>query len=146
MRLAPLITLTLWTFALALVHAGCESTNAPSATKANYGDGVKVSGVITYRERIALPPDATVRARLVDITKPGAPVILSEQIIKKPGQVPVPFVLTIAGKKIDPNHNYAVDAAILVGRNERWKTTQQYGVITRGNPINGLMVWVQQVD
>lgn len=145
MRFATLIMLLSFAFAIAFV-ASCATTNAARTTKVNYGDGVKVSGVITYRERIALPGDAIVTARLLDVSMPEAPVVLSEQVISKPGQVPVPFVLAVAANKIDQNHSYAIEASISVGRQERWRNAQQYGVITRGNPLNGLMIWVQQID
>ena len=144
MRHATLIMLLSF---IVFTITGCATTNAARTTKSNYGDGVKVSGVITYRERTALPANAVVTARLVDVSKAdGPPLVLSEQIINKPGQVPVPFVLTAAVDKIDENHNYAIEAVIAVNRQERWRNTQQYGVITRGNPTNGLVIWVQQMD
>ncbi len=145
MRLASLIMLLSF-IAVAVSVAGCASTNHARTTKSNYGDGVKVSGVITYRERMALPAKSIVTVRLVDVSNAATPIVLSEQIISKPGQVPVPFVLTAAADKIDPNHNYAIEASITVGGKEQWRNTQQYGVITRGNPQNSLMVWVQQID
>ena len=128
---------------LLILASGCSST---TRTRSNYRDGVKVSGVITFREKTALPPNAVVTARLVDITQPTAPMLLREVVITKPGQVPVPFVMTADPNSINENHNYAVEATIKSGRNVMWRTTQQYGVITRGNPTNGLMVWVQRVD
>ena len=127
--------------------ARCASTTAPRSSSVNYGEGVKVSGVVTYRDRIAMPKGAVVIARLVDITKADAPaIVLCEQKITAPGQVPVPFVLTADGEDLSENHNYAIDATINVGGKPRWRNTQQYGVITRGNPTTGLMVWVQKVD
>ena len=125
---------------------GCTSATAPKSTRVNYGSGIKVSGVITYRERIALPDNAVVTARLLDVSKADAPIALCEQIISNPGQVPVPFVLTVDAAKVDQNRNYAIEATIKVGGQVRWKNNQNYGVITRGNPLNGLMVWVQQAD
>jgi uncharacterized lipoprotein YbaY len=127
-----------------LVTPACNST-LPAATKVTYGNGVKVSGVVTYRERVALPDDAIIEVRLVDITKSDAPVVVVRQTIAKPGQVPVPFVLVAPANKIDQNHNYAVQASITVAGKERWHSTQQYGVITRGNPTTGLMLWVEQI-
>ena len=136
---------TLLTITIVLAFAGCAST-APRSSSVNYGEGVKVSGVVTYRERIAMPKGAVVIARLVDITKSDAPIVLCEQKITAPGQVPVPFVLTADGEDLSEYHNYAIEATINVGGKPRWRNTQQYGVITRGNPTTGLMVWVQQID
>ncbi len=146
MRLNALILLTCLV-PLSVALCGCTSAGAPRSTRTNYHNWVKVSGVVTYRERIALPSDAVVTARLLDVSKPNAPgVPICEQVISNPGQVPVPFVLTVDPKTIDQNRNYAIEATISIGRQVRWRSTQQYGVITRGNPLNGVMVFVQQTD
>lgn len=141
------LTMVLSFIILASAFAGCASTTMVAhSTKVNYGDGVKVSGVITHRDRMAMPANAIVIVRLVDVSTPGSPTTLSEQTITAPGQTPVPFVLVLASDNVDENHNYAIEAVISVGGKPMWKNTQQYGVITRGNPTNNLMVWVQPVD
>lgn len=145
MSLNALLAAVVLTLLVAL--AGCDSTSALRSSKVNYGEGVKVSGVITYRERIAMPKGAVVTARLVDVTiAESQPIVLCEQVIRAPGQVPVPFVLTTDSSKISENRNYAVEATITAGGQARWRNNQRYGVITRGNPTTGLMVFVQQVD
>lgn len=142
LRLSRIVTLSSLLCCLPL--SACQST-LPTATKVSYGNGVKVSGVITYRQRIALPDDAIVDVRLVDVTKADAPVVIAQQIISRPGQAPVPFVLVAPADKIDQNHNYAVQATINVAGRARWHSTQQYGVLTRGNPTSMLTVWLEQI-
>ena len=43
----------------------------------------QVTGSVTYRERIALPPTAVVQVRLVDVSRADAPaVLIAEQVIR----------------------------------------------------------------
>jgi putative lipoprotein len=52
----------------------------------------RVSGTVSYRERIALPDNATLTVQLVElIEEAAAGRIVGEQVISPAGQVPVPF-------------------------------------------------------
>lgn len=97
-----------------------------------------VTGTVTYRERIALPPNARVRVRLQDISRLDIPPItLTEQVISTDGrQVPFEFTLIYEPSKIDPNRIYAVDAQILTEGQVRYINNRTYRVITQGNPTN----------
>jgi len=69
---------------------------------------------VTYRQRITLTPDAVVHVKLVDISGQDAPaVIFGEQIIKNPGQVPIPFEISYDPTAIDPRHTYDIAAHII---------------------------------
>ncbi|NMB26084.1 MAG: hypothetical protein GX986_11185, partial [Firmicutes bacterium] len=52
----------------------------------------QITGTVTYRERMALPPESSVTVTLVEIDEDGY-VIVAEEIIWPKGQVPIPFVL-----------------------------------------------------
>jgi uncharacterized lipoprotein YbaY len=94
-----------------------------------------VSGTVFYLQRIALPPDASVEVKLVDISKQDVPVVtIAEQKITNPGQVPIPFELRYDPAKIDPRMTYAVQARIDQGGKLLFISTQVFPVITRGNP------------
>ena len=68
-----------------------------------------VSGVVTYLERIALPPDARV---LLRITREGR--LLSRTLISPPGAVPIPFTLSVLPEPAsDDASGYALDASIV---------------------------------
>jgi uncharacterized lipoprotein YbaY/heat shock protein HslJ/uncharacterized lipoprotein NlpE involved in copper resistance len=72
-----------------------------------------VTGTITYRERIALTPSATVEVRLEDVTRPGgASPVIARTHITNPGQVPIRFNLDYDTALIDPAGRYAVRATI----------------------------------
>ena len=96
-----------------------------------------VSGTVYYHQRIALPPDASVEVKLVDISKQDVPATtIAEQRITNPGQVPVPFELHYDPAKIDSRMTYAVQARIEQGGKLLFISTSVFPVITRGNPTH----------
>ena len=76
--------------ALAAV-GGCGATAAASAAEPQ----AVLTGTVTYRERIALPPNARVEVRLEDVSQADAPAdeIASQTIAANGKQVPIPFEL-----------------------------------------------------
>ena len=82
-----------------------------------------LSGTVTYRERIALPPEAEVRVTLEDVTDADAanPVV-AEQIIHPRTQVPIPFALTYDANAVDAQHRYALSAEISDRGAPLWRT------------------------
>lgn len=80
-----------------------------------------VSGVVLYRERIALPDDSEVEVRLLDISRPGKePETVAMQKIRRPAGVPIPFRVRFATDDIDPRRRYAIQAAIFVDDDLEW--------------------------
>ncbi|ABF54786.1 YbaY family lipoprotein [Sphingopyxis alaskensis] len=75
---------------------------------------VTVTGSITYRERIALPPTARVEIALADVSLADAPsTTVARQSFTADGrQVPFAFSLTVDQRQLDPRHSYAVSARI----------------------------------
>jgi putative lipoprotein len=98
---------------------------APSAT---------VTGTVTYRERIALPPDAVVEVELLDVSLMDiAAIVLAQTSIRPTHQVPIPFELAYDPETIDSRMTYAVRATIRRGENTLFVTDRHYPVLTRGN-------------
>lgn len=75
---------------------------------------VSVTGSISYRERIALPPTAQVEITLADVSLMDAPSkTLARQSFTADGrQVPFAFTMTVDQRPLDPRHSYAVSARI----------------------------------
>jgi putative lipoprotein len=95
----------------------------------------KVTGTVTYREKIALPPDAMVEVRLLDVSKQDAPGdVVNEQTILNPGQPPIPFAVEYDPARIVSDHRYAIQARISVGGELKYTNQSAYNVITNGNP------------
>ena len=124
--------------ALALVAGACSyyDDTTDVVTPAQPGADASVSGTVTYRERIALSPDAVVTVQLRDTSyADAASVLISEQIISNPGQVPIDFELRYVSDEIDDRNTYSIRAVITESDGRMAFTNDTaYDVITRGNP------------
>ncbi len=122
---------------LLLFLAGCTSTPVVPATGTGASTS-KVTGSITYRERIALPPSAVVTVKLVDVSLADAPaVLIAEQVIPTAGrQVPFEFALAYGASRIQPSHTYAVQVRIEDGGKLLFISDTVNQVITRDAPTH----------
>lgn len=113
---------------------GTPAVGAPATSR--------VTGTVTYLQRSALPPTATVRVQLADVSRADAPaVVLAEQRIDAQGrQVPFAFELPYDPAKIDARMSYAVQARIEDGGRLLFINDTRYAVITRGAPMHVEMV------
>jgi len=103
-----------------------------------------VTGTVTYRERIALAPDAVVEVKLIDVSRADAPAVtIGEQVIENPGQVPIAFEIEYNPDDIDDRFTYAVRAVIREGDKLAFTTDTRYSVITRDSPSHVDMVLVK---
>ena len=108
-----------------------------------------VTGSVTYRPRIALPPDAVVRVRLEDVSLADAPAtVLAEQTIRTQGrQVPIAFTLDYDPARIEPRHRYAVRAEIRDGSGHLlWVSDTVHPVLTQGAPSEDVEIQMVQVN
>jgi len=91
-----------------------------------------LTGQVTYRERMALPPDATLEVQLLDVSRADArATVHAAARLSGPGQVPLTFTLNFDDKVIDPRHTYALSARITSGGRLVFLNTTQYQV----NPL-----------
>lgn len=92
---------------------------------------VTVSGVATYRERIALPPGASFEATLEDTSRADAAAIVLGQVVIDEPRTPIRFEIPYDPSAIAPGRAYAVRARIVVD-GQLWFTTDHiYRVLTR---------------
>ncbi|NOD34635.1 MULTISPECIES: YbaY family lipoprotein [unclassified Ruegeria] len=104
-----------------------------------------VEGTATYRERIALPPNATLFVELQDISLADAPAVtLAAQRYALTG-VPAKFELTYDDALIEDGHSYAVRATVTTGQRLLFTTDTVYPVLTNeaGNSADLLLVQAQ---
>ena len=93
----------------------------------------QVKGTATYRERMAMPPDAVFEATLEDVSKADAKAeVIGQARIEQPGNPPIRFEITYDPSRIVSSHRYAVRARILVGGKLFFTTDQHYPVLTGG--------------
>ena len=102
----------------------------------------QVKGTATYRERIALPPDAVFEATLEDVSKADAAAeVIGQARIERPGNPPIRFEITYDPARIISSHRYAVRARILVDGKLFFTTDRSYPVLTggQGNEVTLLL-------
>jgi len=131
-RKLGLITVVMLT---ALLIVGCAKT-------------ATVTGTVTYREKIALPPEGVVvTVKVEDVSRADAPAVtIGEQIIENPGhQVPIPFEIQYSPDDIDDRYTYAMRVRIEVDGELWFINTTRYAVITRGNPTSNIEVILEKV-
>ncbi|SHE49920.1 putative lipoprotein [Ruegeria intermedia] len=105
-----------------------------------------VEGTATYRERIAVPPGATLFVELQDVSRADAPAVtLAAQRYALTG-VPAQFALTYDDALIQDRHRYVVRASVHQDGKLLFTTDTAYPVLTNdaGNSVDLVMVKVQE--
>lgn len=99
------------------------------------GETATLTGTVTYRQRIALTPEAIVQIELRDVSREDveAPLV-ARRILEKPGQVPIAFTLDYDSGAIDPRHTYAISARITDRGQLQFVTDTRLPVITNAAP------------
>ncbi len=117
----------------------------PSSPAAGGTAQLRVTGTVTYRERIALDPAADIVVQLLDVSLMDAPSkVLAEQRIKANGkQVPFVYELKVDAARIDPRMRYAVSARITRGEQLLFINDTQYPVLTQGGATSADLVLVR---
>ena len=109
----------------------------------------RLTGVVTYLPRMALPPDAVVTVSIRNVSMADAPpelTLLGEQIIVNSGQVPIPFAVTYNPVDVDKRVLYSIGARIEDGTGTLlFISKQQTLVLTQGNPSKYVEVLVEPV-
>lgn len=105
-----------------------------------------VSGTITYRERMALSPEAVAEIILQDVSRADAEaIVIAKQRITSPGQVPIRFKLDFDPADIDQRMTYSIQARITDHGRLMYINDTMTPVLTRGagNEVEMTLVRVQ---
>ena len=130
---------------------GCSNSVSENTTADKYNIAREeklintVVGTVSYREKMALTPDAVINIKLLDVSLADVPaIILGELTIDKPGNVPVSFSIDYDPARIDARHSYAVRAEIHDRGQLLFTTDKSYPIITRnaGNKVDLVLVRV----
>jgi putative lipoprotein len=124
---------------------GCGSGSGGGAPAAELQ--AVLTGAVTYRERIALPPNARVEVRLEDVSQADAPAdeIAAQTVAVNGKQVPIPFELRYPARSIDSSHRYAVRASITSADGDlMFTTSNHYAVLTGGAADQDIEIVVQR--
>ena len=134
-----------------MLSAACQGGPAPSNATPEIPSGrstnASVKGTVTYRERLALTPGATLVVELRDVSlADAASTLIARQTIHDPGQVPIRFEVEYNRDDIDSRNTYSVGAKIVESDGRLAFTNDTaYEVITRGKPsrVDIVLVLVQ---
>ena len=96
-------------------------------------ESLTLTGAATYRERIALPPEAVLTVTLEDVSLADAPAVTlaQTQSALEGRQVPIPFALTYSRSAVTPDARYTARARVTVGDRLVFITTEN-------NPVDAL--------
>jgi putative lipoprotein len=105
-----------------------------------------LNGTLTYRLRIAIPPETEAIVRLVDVSRADAPATtIAETRFKTNGrQVPLPFRLEYDPARIDPRMRYAVSGEFRAGERILFLNTTRHSVLTHGAPSDNVEILLEQ--
>lgn len=93
----------------------------------------QVRGTATYRERLALPPNAIFEATLEDVTKADAPAeLIGRYRADQLTGATIRFEINYDSTQIDPSHRYVVRGRIVVGGKLLLHTDPPPRVLTGG--------------
>lgn len=104
---------------------------------------VTVSGSVFYRERMALPADATLFVQLVDTTQMPAGVV-GETSVHPAGQVPIAFSLTVDAARLTPEKALGFIGRIEVG-GTTWFANDTPAPVDLKDPTNSMSVLLMRV-
>ena len=133
---------------IVLMATSCQGGHLPSNTTLEVVSGrtpnASVEGTVTYMERLALTPDASLIVELRDVSyADGDAALIARQTITGPSQVPIEFRVEYNRDDVDPMSTYAISAKIVESDGRLAFTNDTaYEVITRGNPDRVDMVLV----
>jgi len=106
-------------------------------------DSATIEGSATYRERIALPPDAQFEATLEDVSVADAPAeVLGSVTIDSAGFPPFEFQIPYNASKIEEGRQYAVRASVTHNGQLLFTTDQVHPVLdgATNEPLDLMMI------
>lgn len=89
-----------------------------------------ITGSASYRERMALPPDAVLEVQLEDVSRADAPAVeIGGTTVQPVGQVPIRFEIPYDPARLQSGHRYQVRASIKAGGSLLFVTDTAYPVL-----------------
>ncbi len=119
----------------------CRRGTQPPATSlpepAANGSFINIAGSVTYRARIALPPDATLIIRIQDAAHLDrrTRTLVEQRYDLRGAQVPIPFNATVDHDLFGENTRIIVSARIEAGGRRRFVGAQSYVPPKDGRPV-----------
>ncbi len=106
-----MLAAVLISFASLSALTGCATQGEPAAAQPNRPQMLSIKGALSYRARIALPPDTLAIVELKDTSVADGHVVAEQRMELKGKQVPVPFELDVDRAKLADGKQYSVRGA-----------------------------------
>ncbi len=119
------------TFAMLIMAIGFMSTLTVCAVGAQDGSDpisreplqmLSLKRDLSYRARIALPPESVAVVELRDVSSTNQPVVKEQRIPLQGKQVPIPFELIVERTALKMSNQYRVRGGILLAGKPTWAT------------------------
>lgn len=101
-----------------------------------------LSGTVSYRERMLLPPGAITEVKLLDVSLADAPARTIAETRVSGRRIPAPWTLHFDSRQIEPRRSYALQARILDRGQLLFITTERHSVFTGDQ--DDTAIWVQR--
>lgn len=105
---------------LMLSNGAVQPLPAPMVAQAR--ETVVVRGLLSYRERIALPPNAVAIVEIRETSEAKGTLIAVQRIELKGRQVPIPFALEVDTRRLEAGRTYALRGGIVIDGRPTWAT------------------------
>ena len=93
--------------------SACKQQDSSHMTQQSAAESAVITGTVTYRERIALPPESVIEISLLDVSRQDAKAILIAQRAFNPqSQVPIAFEIDYSPADIDERYTYVISVRI----------------------------------
>lgn len=106
----------------------------------------ELTGTVTYRERMALPPDAVVEVTLETVATSGTPEVLGVARVGRATQVPIAYSIQYDPFAVDQERDYVVRARITAGGQLLFASHEGQPVLTRGHPATASLVLTRATE
>lgn len=126
----------------------CDAPEPPEPTDGGPAETVAVEPVViegeaAYRERIALPDDAVLSVRLVDIETLEAVAEMAESVR---GQVPISFRLEVPGERVADEASYTLVAELHSNSPMAWETPEPVAIVLSGGDPEPVSLELRAVE
>lgn len=118
----------------------CAAVVPPADTQGGLTQTSSVTGTLTYRQRIALPPGCVAHVTISDVSiaDRSAEVIASQTLALGTRQVPIDFKIAVDRIRVQSNHLYAVRGTIKNAEGILLWTTDTAHSVDLGLPASDL--------